>query len=438
MTRGDRSTILQPMRRNLIAGYAFIILGFCFLSAHAQEQTTPGTGNQQAIELSRKSLVVRHSYRFLQSQAAKIRSPRLRKQTQDAIANRSTCIRHRAHLTQQDKQRILENLVKAGLIVVEDQTSFPGGLMAGVFPPVINDGSACPHLPQTFLSAPGSEFGGHHSYPGGLAVHEAKNEMAAVNLADDYRRMYGRTRGTASVEETKSDIFIGQDIIIAAPIWHDWAKAIVFQWNKDGTEFKELNFGGNGAADNNGSAGTSKTGAHHILGLAETMKRGLDPILVITQASAHAAPTSGNEFKVVNWLHAAAIIAQIDPVEKGYLTTDKHGRLRLPPVRKLSTVDLLNADPPQTNLIAEYTIHNLSDSDFILSTPAITTVQILLRELAPEFGFDANDTAGYNNGFRNPVLSFLTAERLLMIYGDKGLQGVRNELRKLRVRKLLH
>jgi len=141
---------------------------------------------------------------------------------------------------------------------------------------------------------------------------------------------------------------------------------------------------------------------------------------------------------VVNWLRAAAIVAQIDPVEKGYLTTDKHGRFRLPPVRKLSTVDLLNADPPQTNLIAEYTIHNLSDSDFILSTPAITTVQILLRELAPEFGFDANDTAGYNNGFRNPVLSFLTAERLLMIYGDKGLQGVRNELRKLRVRKLLH
>ena len=426
------------MRPTSIAGYAVFILLFCGLSVQAQDQTIPGAGNQQAVELSQKSPVVQRSYRFLQSQAAKIRDQRLRKETQDAITNPATCIQHRSRLTQRDKQRILENLVKAGLIVVEDQTSFPGGLMAGVFPPVINDGSACPHLPQTFLSAPGSEFGGHHSYPGGLAVHEAKNEMAAVNLADDYRRMYGRTRGTASVEETKSDIFIGQDIIIAAPIWHDWAKAIVFQWNKDGTEFKELNFGGNGAADNNGSAGTSKTGAHHILGLAETMKRGLDPILVITQASAHAAPTSGNEFKVVNWLHAAAIIAQIDPVEKGYLTTDKHGRLRLPAVRKLGSVDLLNADPPQTNLVAEYTIHNLSDADFTFSTPSVTTVQIILQELAPEFGFDANDTARYNNGFRNPVLSFLTAERLLMIYGSKGLQGVRSELQQLRARKVLH
>jgi len=426
------------MRPTSIAGYAVFILLFCGLSVQAQDQTIPGAGNQQAVELSQKSPVVQRSYRFLQSQAAKIRDQRLRKETQDAITNPATCIQHRSRLTQRDKQRILENLVKAGLIVVEDQTSFPGGLMAGVFPPVINDGSACPHLPQTFLSAPGSEFGGHHSYPGGLAVHEAKNEMAAVNLADDYRRMYGRTRGTASVEETKSAIFIDQDIIIAAPIWHDWAKAIVFQWNKDGTEFKELNFGGNGAADNNGSAGTSKTGAHHILGLAETMKRGLDPILVITQASAHAAPTSGNEFKVVNWLHAAAIIAQIDPVEKGYLTTDKHGRLRLPAVRKLGSVDLLNADPPQTNLVAEYTIHNLSDADFTFSTPSVTTVQIILQELAPEFGFDANDTARYNNGFRNPVLSFLTAERLLMIYGSKGLQGVRSELQQLRARKVLH
>src|SRR5262249_5103865 len=325
------------------------------------------------------SPVVQRSYQFLLSQAAKIRDPRLRKETQDAIANPRTCIQHRARLKQQDKQRILENLVKAGLIEVEDQTSFPGGLMDGVFPPVNDDGGPCPHLPQTFPSAPGSEFAGHHSYPGGLAVHEAKNERTALNLADDYRKTYGKVQG----KQGQSDIYIDQDVVIAAPIWHEWAKAIVFQWNKDGTEFKELNFGGNGATDNNGSAGNSKTGAHHILGLAEAMKRGFNPVLVITQASAHTAPTMGNEFKVVNWVRAAAIIAQIDAVEKGYLATDKHGRLRLPPVRKLGALDLLNADPPQTNLIAEYTIHNLSDADFILSTPSVTTVQIILREVAP-------------------------------------------------------
>src|SRR5215813_14829407 len=215
MTRGSRSTIFQPMRRHLIAGYVVIVLGFCFSSAQAQEQNTIGAGNQQAIELSRKSTVVQRSYRFLLSQAAKIRDPRVRKETEDAIANPKTCIQHRANLTQQDKQRILENLVKAGLIVVEDQTAFPGGLMAGVFPPVNDDGSACPHLPQPFLSAPGSEFGGHHSYPGGLAVHEAKNERTALNLADDYRKTYGKGSG----KQGQSDVYIDQDVVIAAPIW---------------------------------------------------------------------------------------------------------------------------------------------------------------------------------------------------------------------------
>ena len=141
---------------------------------------------------------------------------------------------------------------------------------------------------------------------------------------------------------------------------------------------------------------------------------------------------------MVNWLRTAAIIAQVDPVQKGYLTTDKHGRFRLPPVRNLGSVDLLNADPSQTNLLAEYTIHNRSDADITFSIPSIKTVQILLRQLAPDFGFDPEDTARYNNGFRNPVLSFLTAERLMVIYAEKGLEGVRSELRSLQTHKLLH
>jgi hypothetical protein len=88
----------------------------------------------------------------------------------------------------------------------------------------------------------------------------------------------------------------------------------VFQWTETGGEFPELNFGGDGKTDKFGTTGNSKTGAHHILGVAETIKRGLPPEFVITQASAHAAPAEGNEFLVVNWIRAAAIIAQVDPV----------------------------------------------------------------------------------------------------------------------------
>ena len=55
------------------------------------------------------------------------------------------------------------------------------------------------------------------------------------------------------------------------------------------------------------------------------MKRGLPPELVITMASAHSAPTSGNQFKVVNWLRAGAILAQIDAFAQGYLYSDSRG-----------------------------------------------------------------------------------------------------------------
>jgi hypothetical protein len=109
----------------------------------------------------------------------------------------------------------------------------------------------------------------------------------------------------------RSAIPIDDDIIIAAPVGHDWAKTMVFQWNEDGTEFTELDTGGNGKTDNYGVRGTSKTGGHHIIGVAETMARKLPPAFVVTQASAHGSPTSGNEFQVVNWIRAASILTYL-------------------------------------------------------------------------------------------------------------------------------
>jgi hypothetical protein len=112
-------------------------------------------------------------------------------------------------------------------------------------------------------------------------------------------------------------------------MWHDWAKTIVFQWNVDGTEFQELAFGGNGKTDDYGAVGNSKTGAHHILGLAEAMARAMPPRFVIAEACAHSAPVLGAEYKAVNWIRAAAIIARVDPVDRGYLRIDADKKLRL-------------------------------------------------------------------------------------------------------------
>jgi hypothetical protein len=132
----------------------------------------------------------------------------------------------------------------------------------------------------------------------------------------------------------------------------------------------------------------------------------------------------------VNWLRAAAIMAQIDPIAAGHLTKDAAGNFRLSPLRKLGDIDL--ADLGQTNVLAEYTLHNFSDADFTYSGPAVTAAQTILQSLAPRYGYDPADAATYNNKFRNPALSFLTGEHILMLYSQKGLDGVQAELDRLR------
>jgi hypothetical protein len=152
---------------------------------------------------------------------------------------------------------------------------------------------------------------------------------------------------------------------------------------------------------------------------------------VITQASAHSAPSSGNEYKVVNWLRAAAIIAGVDPVARGYLYKDAQGKLRLPPLRALGSLDLNAQAGSPLNLLIEYTTHNLSDADFTFSGPAVTEAELVLRKLASHFGYDPADVARYNQRYRNVALSYLTAERITVIYSKRGIDGIKRELTRL-------
>ena len=391
----------------------------------AADQSVIGPGNIKAIVLAERSPLVQSARRFLQTQAGLIRDPKLREATLDIISNPATCVTHRAGLNASRQAIILKRLSDFRWVDPEEDKTFPNGLRAGVFPPLMDDDAACPKLPQPFYSAPGSSFGGHHSYPGGLMLHEAANEISALNLAESYRRVYGSSRAdglpvigpSQTRDEDAADVLISQDILIAAPIWHDWAKAIVFQWNSDGTEFQELSFGGSGAA---------KTGAHHILGIAEAIKRGLPPAFVMALASAH----STGEETVVSWIRTAAVIAEVDPVERGYLWLDRRQsatRYRRAAVRNLGDYSTLRV---------ESALHNLSDADFTFTGPAVADVQKILADLAPQYGFNAAEVASYNNGYRNVVLSYFSAERLLIIYGDNGLDGVEAEIDK--IRPLLH
>ena len=411
------------------------------LTAVAADQTRIGAGNARAEQIGSFSPLVQSAKRLLIENAKQIEDRKLREATLDAVFNAKTCIAHRKNVTDALKDQIISQLQSAGLVNPADGAAITGGLKAGIFPPVRDDGSACPKLPLPVDATPGSNFGGHHSYPGGLAVHESFNDQSSINFADTYRGEYGQLGlGRLPVAEGLSgrpeNNFINQDLILAAPIWHDWAKMMVFQWNDDGTEFAELNFGGNGTTDNSGAAGDSRTGGHHILSVAESMSRGLSPVFVITQASAHSAPTLGNEFKVVNWLRAAAIVARIDPVAKGFLVQDAQGKFRLPPLLSLDEGVNLPAQG-QTNLLIEYQIHNLSDADFSNSIPAVTQTQVILAQLAPAYGYDASNVAVFNNKFRNVVYAFLSPERLEILYTNGGLSAVKREIDKLQHLRVL-
>jgi hypothetical protein len=428
---------LLPLRRIAATTGILLLVIVTPMFARGADQTVPGAGNQAAQQLAGRSPLVSSAVTLIAEQIARIGDPALAGATLDALTNPQTCIAHRVHVSEANKAEILQALMAAELVDRADESTFPGGLKAGIFPPLPDETEGCPHLPQPFGSAPGSVFGGHHSYPGGLAVHVAFNISSDLSLADNYRKIYGGTASNGLAEiaasvPVKPAILIDQDIIIAAPAWHDWAKTMVFQWNEDGSEFAELNFGGNGKTDNYGAPGNSKTGAHHILGVAETIARKLPPAFVVTQASAHVAPTSGNEFQVVNWIRAAALIGGVDPVAAGYLVKDGFGRLRLPLLREQATLDIQAVLPGQSNLLVEYALQNLSDADFNFTVPAMAQAEQLLAALASKFGYNPKERATYNTRYRNPTLAYLSAERLQIIYAGVGLDAVASELAKLK------
>jgi hypothetical protein len=417
-------------------------------AAGAQDGAGPGAGNALAIKQAESSALVSSARSLILQTLNGVQDVRAREATRDAIDNTRACVAHRAGVSEQDKAAIFGQLKAEGLVDLGDDDKFAGGLMLGIFPPLIDDGSQCPRPPQTYWSAPGSVFEGHHSHPGGLAVHVAFNLSSFLSLADNYRRVYGSSVGAAGlptiVEPGKpspapavSGVPISQDLAILAPLWHDWGKILVFQWNADGSEFAERSFGGNGKTDKYGAPGDSKTGAHHIIGLAETMKRGLPPELIVTQASAHSVPSGGNEYKVVNWLRAAAILAKVDPVANGYLKRDQLEQLRLAPMRETASFAMQSVLPNEPSLLVEYVLHNLSDADFTFTGPAATEAGALLKSLAGRFGYDPNDGAAFNTKFRNPVLAHLSAERLQIIYASKGLEAVAAEIEKLKRAGLL-
>jgi hypothetical protein len=372
------------------------------------------SGSARARDIAAASPAVTQARGELHRMIRRLKDARVRAITRDAIERADTCIAHRRNLTEADRLDILDRLIQAGLIEpLGPDPAARARRLAGVFPPVDRDGGDCPRLPQPFYAAPGGDAAGHHAWPGGLAMHTALNAQIGNALV----RAYG----------AQSRQGLDADRVVVAALWHDWAKAIVFQWTSDGAETAEMSLGGAGRDDDDGKPGDSRTGAHHILGLAEAMSKGLPAGEIVVQACAHAQPTDGEAYKIANWLRAAAIIARVDPVARGYLRPDGQGRLR-PAFAEAGAVASVRDGPWS----AECLIHHQSDQNWTFAEPALKAAELVLERLAPRFGYDPNDRARYRNRYRNVVLARLGADRVQMLNSTGGPPAVAAELDRLR------
>jgi hypothetical protein len=238
----------------------------------------------------------------------------------------------------------------------------------------------------SFLAAPGSGYGSHHAYPGGLATHTALNLKASLALWQGYREV--------------DQLMLDRDLVIASQTLHDLHKPWVFQWEASRQSRTEKPLAG--------------TGEHHTLSVAESIYRGLPAAVCVAQACAHTHPgTPKDEAEPVAWLQAAGVLLGIDPKAKGLLAP---------------AGDTL----PLPRRIENFVCH-LGDHDYVISVPAAQWMIPLLRALAAEqYGMTEADLAGKPfNAFRNYVFAQSTIMGLYQIFATQGREALANAVASL-------
>jgi hypothetical protein len=271
------------------------------LAARAQD------GNARATAIAAHAPRAKAALAYIVEQAKRIQRAPIRTATRSIVENPAPTFMG-ALVRPEDRARVRDRLVEAHLLD-------PSVTADALFPALADPEKA----PQAFLSAPGSILDRHHAHPGGLAEHTAFNLHAALDIAASYTARYGVT--------------LDRDLVIAAPIWHDAMKPWCLQWNADGTLTEQTTIAG--------------TASHHVFAIAEAMKRGLPPELVVAIAFAHDPPT---EDARKAFLEAGAILAGMNPISPA-----------LAPI--------------------EAYVDNLSDHDYVLADAAAIKVTEALSRL---------------------------------------------------------
>lgn len=326
--------------------------------------------------MAQSSYIIAQHFHYLYRKAESISKKDIRQKIRAILDNPAPTFM--STMTGHEQQQRIDRLCAAGFY----QRYQPGPRVIPLFPACENYQEA----PQSFDSAPGSGYFRHHAYPGGLVIHTSVNLQSALSMKGIYEQSYGFS--------------VDADVLIAAQILHDCQKPWVLQWLENGRICPQ--------------ASLAKTGSHHVFGLAESITRGFPPEVIIAQACAHnhlaAKDTEGD---IVDWIRAACILTDCDPVHWGYLALD--GRT-LPKPRSL-----------------ENCITHLGDHNWVISLPASQWINPIMERIAQEeYGLSISDLNGrpYYQ-FRNYLYSQVTTLVLYQLYQTQGEQGVRQLVLKL-------
>jgi hypothetical protein len=195
--------------------------------------------------------------------------------------------------TDGDRKRMFDEMVKLGFFNSKDSPEhvWPSGHMS----------------PQTYLTAPSSHNDFYNAHPGGLALTVAYNIRMADAYTQHYRQVYG--------------IPVNRDVSVAGLLVHEYPKVWLYQWQNDGTWLEEPR-----------TVYDDTWHAHCIYVTAELMYRRFDSRIVMAMAAAHQlsaleASMDGRKVvthwrgleRVAHFIKAAAVLAQVDPVDYGLL-----------------------------------------------------------------------------------------------------------------------
>lgn len=325
-------------------------------------------------EMAQSSNIVKKSYKFIINTAYKIKNKTLRQKVLSFINNPAPTFMVN-YDRPQNQQNVLNKLIALKLA---DENISPKDFL----PPIKNPYKQ----PQSFLSSPGGKYTGHHSYPGGLAVHTAGNLKIALSFIDTYQSNY--------------NITLNKDVLIAAVILHDIMKPFVFQWKNDVSTLEENKIAG--------------TGEHHIYAIAELLFRKFSPQIVVTLACAHTNPGENQE-QVVNYIKAGAVLANVDAVKYGVLKI-KEGKEVLPYPKDI-----------------EYFVNNIADGDWTVTETAAAEMIAVVQQIAlKDYNFKEEDlTTKKFYQFRNYIFSQFTIMNLYYVYNLYGIETVVKKVKQI-------